>query len=59
MNEAYLKCPEAAGREKVIQTQLHSERRAKLVEIQRVQSQSLYGEINPLHLPEILSLVGL
>ena len=50
--------PIAAGREKVIQTQLHSMRRAELVEIQGVVSQSVYGEIDPLHLPEVLSLVG-
>ena len=50
--------PIAAGREKVIQTQLHSRRRAKLVGIQGLRSQSVYGEINPLHLPEVLSLVS-
>ena len=48
--------PEAAGREKVIQTQLHSEIRAELAVLQGV-NQSLYSEINPLHLPEVLSLV--
>eukprot|EP00985_Skeletonema_marinoi_P004786 scaffold2079_cov142-Skeletonema_marinoi.AAC.5 len=48
--------PEAAGREKVIQTQLHSEIRAELADLQGV-NQSLYSEINPLHLPEVLSLV--
>ena len=57
INETY-ECPKAAGREKVIQTQLHNKRRAKLVEIQGVVSQSVYGEINPPHLPEVLSLVG-
>ena len=50
--------PVAAGREKVIQTQLHSRERADLVEIHGVVSQSVYGEINPLHLPEVLSMVG-
>ena len=49
--------PEAAGREKVIWTQLNTETRAKLAELQGV-SQSLYSEIDPLHLPEVLSLVG-
>ena len=49
--------PEAAGREKVIQTQLNSDTRSKLAEIQGV-SQSLYSEINPLHLPEVLVLVS-
>ena len=49
--------PEAAGREKVIRTQLHSETRAKLAEMQGV-NHSLYSEINPLHLPEVLAMVG-
>jgi len=48
---------EAAGREKVTQTQLNSERRAELADLQGV-NQSLYSEIDPLHLPEALSLVG-
>ena len=48
----------AAGRVKVIQTQLHSKRRAELATMQGVGCQSLYGEINPLHLPEVLSLVS-
>jgi len=41
----------------VILTQLHSETRAKLAALQGV-NHSLYSEINPLHLPEVLSLVG-
>ena len=45
------------GRAKVIQTQLDSERREELSEIQGV-NQSLYSEIDPLHLPEVLALVG-
>ena len=49
--------PEEAGREKVIKTQLHSERRAELAELQGV-DHSVYSEINPLHLPEVLALVG-
>jgi len=49
--------PEAAGREKVIQTQLHSAKRAALCRVQGVH-QSLYSEIDPLHLPEVLSLIG-
>ena len=48
---------EAAGREKVIQTQLNSAMRAKLEEIQGI-NHSLYREIDPLHLPEVLALVG-
>ena len=47
---------EAAGRKKMIQTQLNSERRAELADLQGV-NQSLYSEIDPLHLPEVLSLV--
>ena len=41
----------------VIDTQLNSGNRAELAELQGV-SQSLYSEINPLHLPDVLSLVG-
>jgi len=47
--------PEAAGREKVIKTQLHSEIRAALCRLQGV-DHSVYSEIDPLHLPEVLSL---
>mmetsp|Transcript_34445 Transcript_34445/g.50725 ORF Transcript_34445/g.50725 Transcript_34445/m.50725 type:complete len:457 (-) Transcript_34445:66-1436(-) len=49
--------PEEAGREKMIQTQLSSGRRADLVNLQGV-NHSLYSEINPLHLPEVLALIG-
>jgi len=49
--------PEEAGREKMIQTQLHSVKRAELARLQGV-NQSLYSEINPLHLPEVLSLMS-
>eukprot|EP00986_Skeletonema_menzelii_P001458 scaffold387_cov136-Skeletonema_menzelii.AAC.1 len=49
--------PGAAGREKLIWTQLNSARRAELAEIQGV-NHSLYSEIDPLHLPEVLALVG-
>lgn len=48
--------PEATGRAKVIRTQLNSLTRAKLADLQGVH-RSVYGEIDPLHLPEILSLV--
>ena len=48
---------EAAGREKVIQFQLHSGRRSALAKLQKVH-QSIYSEIIPIHLPEVLSLVG-
>ena len=49
--------PGAAGREKLIWTQLNSARRAELAEIQGV-NHSLFSEIDPLHLPEVLALVG-
>ena len=45
------------GRAKVIETQLRSASRAELAEIQGV-NHSVYSEINPLHLPEVLALVG-
>eukprot|EP00984_Skeletonema_dohrnii_P006862 scaffold2436_cov80-Skeletonema_dohrnii-CCMP3373.AAC.15 len=49
---------EEAGREKVIQTQLNSVERAKLVALQGVDCPfSLYSEIDPLYLPEVLELV--
>eukprot|EP00984_Skeletonema_dohrnii_P014258 scaffold5971_cov111-Skeletonema_dohrnii-CCMP3373.AAC.3 len=49
--------PEAAGRKKMIQTQLNSGRRAELAALQGI-DHSVYSEIDPLHLPEVLSLVG-
>ena len=54
---SYTSSLEAAGREKVIVTQLHSVIRAKFTEIQGV-NHSVYSEIDPLHLPEVLALVG-
>ena len=41
----------------MVQTQLNSERRSKLTELQDI-NHSVYSEINPLHLPEVFSLVG-
>mmetsp|Transcript_17192 Transcript_17192/g.24322 ORF Transcript_17192/g.24322 Transcript_17192/m.24322 type:complete len:444 (+) Transcript_17192:144-1475(+) len=49
--------PAAAARAKVIKSQLHSGVRAELADLQGV-SQSVYSEINPLHLPEVIALVG-
>ena len=49
--------PGAIGRKKLTMTQLRRERRAALAQLQEV-NQSLYSQINPLHLPEVLSLVG-
>ena len=48
---------EAAGREKVIQTQLHSGTRAALCRLQGI-DHVVYGDISPLHLPEVLSSIG-
>ncbi len=47
----------AAGRAKVIHTQLNSTKRAELAHLQGV-DRSLYSEIDTLHLPEVLALVG-
>ena len=47
----------ATGREKIIETQLNSERRAELAELQGI-THSVFSEIDPLHLPEVLALVG-
>eukprot|EP00985_Skeletonema_marinoi_P005569 scaffold2421_cov145-Skeletonema_marinoi.AAC.11 len=49
--------PEAAGREKVIQTQLHVTNRVELCRLQDV-NHSVYRGIDPLHLPEVLSLIS-
>ena len=49
--------PEQAAWKKMIETQLHSATRAEWAELQGVRH-SVYSEINPLHLPEILALVG-
>ena len=48
---------EDAGRSKMIQTQLNSAKRTDLSRLQGV-SHSVYSEIDPLHLPEVLSLIG-
>ena len=50
--------PEAAGKEKVIQTQLLSTNRAELCRLQEVDHHSVFSEIDPIHLPEVLSLIG-
>ncbi|KAK1746065.1 hypothetical protein QTG54_002672 [Skeletonema marinoi] len=48
------------NRQKVIHTQLHSMRRADLCRLQGIErsNAAFYGEFDPLHLPEILALVG-
>ena len=48
---------EAAGREKVIRLQLDSYWRQQLADLQGVR-RSVYSEIDPLYLPEVLSLIG-
>ncbi len=45
------------GKRKTIQTQLNSAKRKELADLQGV-TRSLYSEINPLHLPEVLALVS-
>ena len=57
VNEEHKHNPEAAGKEKVIQTQLHSTRRSELADLQGV-DHSLYSEIDLIRLPEVLALVG-
>jgi hypothetical protein len=53
----YIYYPELVGREKVISSHLDSQNRAALYRLQDV-DHSVYSEINPLHLPEVLSLIG-
>ncbi len=48
---------ESDSTEKVVSTQLRSLRRARLCRLQGVEH-SVYREIDPLHLPEVLSLIG-
>mmetsp|Transcript_5656 Transcript_5656/g.9285 ORF Transcript_5656/g.9285 Transcript_5656/m.9285 type:complete len:443 (+) Transcript_5656:105-1433(+) len=57
INRLYKHKPERAGRGKVIKTQLHNESRAELAELQGVH-QSIYSQIDPLLLPEVLSIIG-
>ena len=49
-----------AGRWKVVSAQLNSEERASLCHLQEIDicNEALYSEINPLHLPEVLEMVG-
>lgn len=47
-----------AGRNQVIQSQLCSDERAVLCNLQEVVEHSVFSEINPLHLPEVLALIG-
>ena len=56
-NRQYIGNFEVAGKEKLIRTQLGLQTRKLMAYIQGVQ-QSLYSQINPLHLPEVLSVIG-
>lgn len=49
-----------SNREKLIDTQLHSMRRVDLCRLQGIErsNAAFYGDFDPLHLPEILALVG-
>ncbi len=53
-------CNLHSNRQKVIHTQLHSARRAQLCRLQGIErsNAAFYGAFDPLHLPEILALVG-
>jgi hypothetical protein len=50
--------PEAAGKEKVVHSQLNSIKRRNLAALLGVDGEVLYSEINCLHLPEVLSMIG-
>ena len=53
--------PEEAGREKVIHYLLNSKKRAELCRILGMMEHSsaaVYSQIDPLHLPEVLALIG-
>eukprot|EP00985_Skeletonema_marinoi_P029403 scaffold27786_cov146-Skeletonema_marinoi.AAC.7 len=50
--------PEAAGKEKVIHSQLNSIKRKNMAALLGVDGEVLYSEINCLHLPEVLSMIG-
>jgi len=49
--------PEAAGKAKVLQSQMNCCKRAELADLQGVNQLFVYSEIKPLHLPEVLALV--
>jgi hypothetical protein len=57
INMNYVSNSEAAGRQKVIASHLQSQNRAALCRLQEV-DYSVYSEIDPLHLPEVFSLIG-
>ena len=57
INKEFQYDQDRVGNEKIIQTQLNSVKRKALADTQGV-SRSLYSEIDPMHLPEVLALVG-
>ncbi len=56
-NPSYVAKRNRLERAKMLDMQLHSATRAELAELQGVRH-SVYSEIDPLHLPEVLALVG-
>ena len=60
INETSEGSAHAAGRAKVIDTQLNSQKRKVLSRLQGIDCScsSIFGEIDPLVLPEVLALVG-
>eukprot|EP00984_Skeletonema_dohrnii_P013690 scaffold5689_cov122-Skeletonema_dohrnii-CCMP3373.AAC.4 len=50
--------PAAAGKEKVIQTQLNSDKRSELCQQLGIGQRMLFSEIKPIHLPEVLALIS-
>jgi hypothetical protein len=59
-NESYGPDIERIAKAKVIFTQLHSAKRERFCRLQGVEraNDAVYNEIDPLHLPEVLSMVG-
>ena len=57
INRMYTNLSKKVVREKIIRTQLNSEVREQMADLQGV-DHSVYNEIDPLHLPEVLSLIG-
>ena len=50
--------PHAAGKAKVVHTQLNSTVRIELVRAQGIECSSVYSQVDALVLPEVLALVG-
>ncbi|KAK1746130.1 leucine-rich repeat protein [Skeletonema marinoi] len=58
INCEYEDNPAAAGKEKVIQTQLNSQKRSELCHQLGIGQRMLFSEIKPIHLPEVLALIS-